>query len=118
MRSLPEQVLNGLAEYETENYREDRKLQLLLASLLRALASREVGFRERLRERQKLDELLYRLLQQMPEKFQSKEELFSEFAKANFTGNYLPLARLIEKSMGKGSFRRLAKEFGSADSGK
>jgi hypothetical protein len=44
-------------------------------------------------------------------KFKNRDEVFDEFAKANFSGNYLPLARTVEGVLGKGSFRRLAEEF-------
>ena len=41
-----------------------------------------------------------------------QEELFDEFARAHFTGNYLPLARIIEDTFGKGAFREIATELG------
>jgi hypothetical protein len=44
-----------------------------------------------------------------------KNELFDEFARAHFTGNYLPLARTIEGILGKGSFREIAIELGTVD---
>lgn len=44
---------------------------------------------------------------QFPEKYQSADEVFKEFLKAQFTGRLLPVARLVENTFGKGSFRRL-----------
>ena len=37
-------------------------------------------------------------------------DIFDEFARAHFTGNLLPLARIIEKTLGRGSFRKVAEE--------
>ncbi len=41
------------------------------------------------------------------EKFKSEEEVMKKFFRAHFTGNVLDIARLIENSFGKGSFRIL-----------
>lgn len=41
--------------------------------------------------------------------FQSKEDIFCLFAKSVLTGRLLPLVRIIEKTFGKGSFRKLGK---------
>ncbi|HAV11746.1 MAG TPA: hypothetical protein DCX32_04390 [Candidatus Moranbacteria bacterium] len=45
-----------------------------------------------------------------PEKFKSAEEVFDFFAKAYFSGRLLPVARLIEKTYGKGFFRKIGEE--------
>lgn len=66
---------------------------------------------ERYAERKKLYELLDKLVVSSDGKFRSRDEVFDEFAKANFSGNYLPLARTVESILGKGSFRKLAEEF-------
>lgn len=42
--------------------------------------------------------------------FSKKEEIFNIFAEAVMAGKLLPLARLIERTYGKGSFRRIGKE--------
>lgn len=39
--------------------------------------------------------------------FNSSEEVFDVFAKALMSGNLLPLARLVERTLGKGKFREL-----------
>ena len=44
---------------------------------------------------------------QFPDKYQSIEEVFKEFLKANFTGQLLGIARLVEQTFGEGSFRLL-----------
>jgi hypothetical protein len=44
-----------------------------------------------------------------PDKFKDAEEVFRLFVNAYFTGNFLTVARLVEKTYGKGFFRRLGK---------
>jgi hypothetical protein len=68
---------------------------------------------ERYTERKKLYELLDKLVLHSGGKFNNRDEVFDEFAKANFSGNYLPLARMVEGILGQGSFRKLAEEFGA-----
>ena len=50
-----------------------------------------------------------------PGKFDSKEEIMEMFIKAQVTGNLLPVARLLEKTYGKGSFRKLGEETGTVE---
>lgn len=42
------------------------------------------------------------------EEFSSREEILDMFMKAQVTGNILPVARLVEKTFGKGAFRKLS----------
>lgn len=44
------------------------------------------------------------------DKFSSPDDVFEFFAKAHFSGRLLPVARLIEKTFGKGSFRGIGEE--------
>ena len=44
------------------------------------------------------------------EKFKTKEDVFKLFAEAYFTGHKLKLARAVEKTYGKGSFKELGKD--------
>ena len=44
-----------------------------------------------------------------PGEFESDEDVFRLFTQAYFTGNFLSVARLVEKTRGKGSFKRLGK---------
>lgn len=69
---------------------------------------------EREEERKKFDEVLDRIVDASEDKI-TRDELFDEFARAHFTGNYLPLARTVEGIMGEGSFRRIAKELGEGE---
>jgi len=70
-------------------------------------------FRERSMERETFEEVLDRIVLTSKDNTISKEYLFDEFARAHFTGNYIPLSRVIENVLGKGSFRRIAIELGN-----
>jgi hypothetical protein len=41
------------------------------------------------------------------DEYQNSEEVYKVFLRAHFTGQLLPLARLVEKTFGEGSFRLL-----------
>jgi len=91
---------------------DEGKRQAYAAGMFRALYEKgEAETVERYRERKMLYELLDKLVEGSGGKFKNRDEVFDEFAKANFSGNYLPLARTVEGILGKGSFRRLAEEF-------
>jgi hypothetical protein len=59
-------------------------------------------------ERNHLRDIIHELHRLSHEKFTSEEEIFRMFARATLTGNLLPIGRLIENTLGKGSLRRLA----------
>lgn len=46
--------------------------------------------------------------QEFPQQYSTPEEVFEEFLKAHFTGRLLTIARLVETTFGRGSFRTLA----------
>lgn len=71
----------------------------------------ELYFVGRLRERKKMFSLLDRILESSNGVYKNRDEIFDDFARANFTGNYLPLAKKIEGILGKGSFRKIAEDF-------
>jgi len=60
------------------------------------------------KERQSLWQLVNKLFSQNAESFPDREAVFTLFARGAITGNILPLGRLIEKTFGKGTFRKLA----------
>lgn len=70
--------------------------------------------RERLDERKKFDSILNEIIERSNGKIQSKDKLFDHFACAHFTGNLIPLARIIEDALGKGSFREIAEKLGKS----
>jgi hypothetical protein len=68
-------------------------------------------FHERRMERKLFEEKLNKIVSASRGNL-TKTKLFDEFARAHFSGNYLPLARTIESVLGRGSFRRIAMELG------
>ena len=62
------------------------------------------------RERGALNKLILDLYEKNKIEFRSPEDVFSIFAKAALTGRLSPIARLIEKTYGKGSFRELGEK--------
>jgi len=58
-------------------------------------------------ERLILNTLIDKLYAKNEDKYDNREEVFDVFAKAMFTGNLLPLGRLIDKTFGKGTFRKI-----------
>jgi len=99
---------------EILNFSEDEeKRQDYTAGMFNALVSRKgnVESFERYTERKKLYELLDNIVSKSYGKFKNRQEIFAEFAKANFTGRYLPIARIVEEILGQGSFRKIAEDF-------
>ncbi|MBX4190155.1 hypothetical protein KW791_02580, partial [Candidatus Parcubacteria bacterium] len=60
--------------------------------------------------RAKFNQLAEDLYEKNKTEFQSPEEVFTLFAKAALSGRLLPVARLIEKTYGKGKFRELGEK--------
>lgn len=58
-------------------------------------------------ERQRFNALLDKIFEDNRDAFANREEVFSLFARAAMQGSILPVARLIEKTLGKGAFRAL-----------
>ncbi len=61
-------------------------------------------------ERGLLNKLIDDIFLKNQSDFSSREEVFSLFATASMSGNLLPVARLVEKTFGKGSFRVIGEE--------
>jgi|GEM_PF-955131 len=62
------------------------------------------------KERRKLKEIMEGIQKGNPEKFKTREDVFNVFEEAYFTGKKVKIARLIEKTYGKGAFRKLGEE--------
>lgn len=58
-------------------------------------------------ERKILNTLIDKILERNQDKFQDREEIFEVFAKGMMTGNILPVGRLIERTFGNGTLRRI-----------
>ena len=61
----------------------------------------------RYEEIKKIDEIVKRIYDENKDDFESEDDVFNLFAKAVMNGGLLEVARLIEKTYGKGSFRKL-----------
>lgn len=58
-------------------------------------------------ERKILNTLIDKILKRNPDKFQDREEVFEIFTKGMITGNILPVGRLVERTFGNGTLRRI-----------
>lgn len=93
-----------------DSYDNDYKFGYFYGGYKEMIESDHV-LRERREERLAFDAIVQRIVQQSGGTVM-KDELFDDFARAHFSGNYLPLARKIEKILGTGSFRSIAAELG------
>jgi len=57
--------------------------------------------------RDMLNNLLDKLYQKNQDKFKDQEEVFDVFAKSMLDGNLLPVGKLVDRTLGKGSFRKI-----------
>mgnify|MGYP000868879778 CR=1 FL=1 len=60
-----------------------------------------------LQQRNVLNYVCEEIQKQFPDEYQSADDVYKVFLNAHFTGRLLPLARLVEKTFGEGSFRLL-----------
>lgn len=109
IHSIPKakDILKILESNKSKKYKHG----FLVGAMESLIEKDKVIFAERFRERKKFDKLLEEILIKSSGRFKNKQEIFSEFAKANFSGNLPPLAKIIRESLGKGVFQRVAKEF-------
>jgi len=101
-----EKILNVLRSDKNDDYK---------IGYLQGLFGVELKMGKYRKERRGERERLYRLLDEIVAKsggkFKSRDDIFEELARANFTGNIIGIGRIIEETLGRGSFRRLAEEF-------
>lgn len=65
-------------------------------------------------DRTALNILITTLYEKNRDQFQSREQVFDVFARTMLDDNFLPLGRLIERTLGKGSFKKIG-SLGSID---
>ncbi len=70
-----------------------------------------------LRARNVLNYVCSEIQKQFPDKYESMDDVYMIFLKAHFTGQLMPIARLVEKTFGKGSFRLLGNMDDNSESG-
>ncbi len=114
--SMPEsdKMLEVLEKKDFKGYKgknlEEFKIGYVDGCLKRLIEKDKVVLSERYREREKLNKIMQEILEKSKGKFKDKKEIFDEFTKAHFSGNLLPLARIVESALGKGSFRKMAED--------
>jgi hypothetical protein len=67
-------------------------------------------YADRIEEVENLEKLCGEIVAKSEGKFKTNDEVFDLFARANYGGNMLTLGKTIEKTLGKGSFRRVAED--------
>ena len=58
-------------------------------------------------QRQVLEYVCGEIQKEFPNQYDNADDVFKEFLKSHFNGRLLPVARLVEKTFGEGSFRLL-----------
>lgn len=101
---LEEIISHSEIEEERQRYASEMYYNLIKQDKEKAITL------ERYLERQKMYELLDNIVLKSNGKFEYGE-VFDKLAYSHFSGNYLPFARIVEEVLGKGEFRKLAKEF-------
>lgn len=90
----------------TERYYRDQVLRNSKFSDQLAKEGEEPDF-GRQEERSRFSTLVIEIWEANPGRFRSPQEIEDIFVRAHVTGRLMPAAGLVEKSLGKGSFRRL-----------
>lgn len=65
----------------------------------------------RVEEAEDLDQFIRKIFEQNKDDFKDKNAILTLFYNAQVNGRLLPLARLIEKTFGKGAFRKMGEHF-------
>jgi len=104
----PEEIVNDTLSYSDD---DDDRSEFASGWIQRLHKEKQLEWIERYQERKAMYDLLDLIVEKSGDEFKTRDELFDKLARANFTGNYLEVARIVEHILGKGSFRRLADEF-------
>lgn len=86
------------------------KFSLFTEQLATARKEGQILESARYLERNDLNTIIDELFEKAPDEFNDREEVYQLFAKANFTGRLLPLARKVEKILGKGALRKMGEK--------
>lgn len=87
---------------------------VMKSSLFEKEISESDGMQEvsRMEELESLNRLVDNLWEQNKDTYESRDEIFNLFVDAHVNGRLLKIGKLIEKTLGKGSFRQIAEETG------
>lgn len=86
------------------------KEYILSSNLFKQEAGGKVPEFSRSREKDKLEKLVDELWQNNQNHFSVKDEVLDLFIDAQVNGNLLEIGRLIERTLGKGSFRKIGED--------
>jgi len=78
-----------------------------MAAVVNDSGEEKIDFYAYREDRQRLNDIMADIQAKNSDQFKSAEDVFSFFANATMAGRLLPMARLIEKTYGKGFFRKL-----------
>jgi hypothetical protein len=110
-RAIPtKNVMELLQALEADDLTGDQKLVFLYNNLRKLHKAGAICEAERTDEREKLDALVDDLVAHSHGTM-TRKQIMAKLLEANFSGNYLAVARMIEGAMGKGAFRRVAEDF-------
>lgn len=101
-------IVQRVLTYSNE---EEKRAAYAAGTFQRLVEEKKVESWERYEERSALNNLMDKIISKSRGRFENRDEVFEEFAKANYSGKYFRIARIIESALGKGSFRELAEKF-------
>lgn len=102
---LTSEMVDKYSQFLNKQNRTDFKNEILYAAELDGeIITRKYDYQE---ERDRLNKMIDKILEENPDTFQNRDKVFDVFAKAMITGDILPLGKLVEKTFGKGAFRKL-----------
>lgn len=85
----------------------DMSLKQQILGMPRKQVEKGIGLLAYQRERVVLNTLIDKLFEKNQGRFSNREEVFDIFVKGVLSGHILPIGRLVEKTFGKGAFRRI-----------
>lgn len=103
------QILEEIISHSEIQEERQRYASEIYDDMIKKDSGKAIKF-ERDVERKKMYELLDNIVSKSNCKFEYGD-VFDKLAYSHFSGNYLPFARIVEEVLGKGEFRKLAKEF-------
>jgi hypothetical protein len=101
-----------IVEHIVEKYEKEKDRSAFAAGIFDSfIDQKKIESVERFKERRKLFSLIDEIIEKSSARFKNRDEVFDEFARANFSGKYFKIARIIESALGEGSFRKIAGDF-------
>ena len=103
-----ERIAEEIRAAGKEKNAEEKRLAIIGTLMARHwMEATTFALRERYGERQKLKRILDTIREKSGGEYATRDEVFDEFVRAYFTGNVLTVGRLIERSFGKKSLKKI-----------